>query len=584
MKKKFIYLASLFLFALYLLYANTIVAFFLPYNFRKMQINSEDLENKQVYFSIRPLEMLHGLFDSIVISGTVFCETETTNSNKYGYIILTSERETYYFKIEYFWGDGNLARVLFPERIVLNDNNEFKVVISSVGIKNGIYDLYIYCSENDEDYGISNTGIQLIKDRNGLNEYRFTSFQVDLHSITVSDEKLQIWQSSWIDTLSIEGDYLIIGGWCYVPDLNAGIQDVYILLYDVNGEFTSYNTLSIPRLDVGIHFDNALYYYSGFRAAIPLIAITDDLCEVSISIVNDGKLYHTDIKTAFVLDDLGYRFQSNRVDMSSITVADTPLSFWVNCWIDKLEVEGDSLIVGGWGYVPGLETSSQKIYIDISNSIEESIFFDTRLTARRDVSEHFSNNQYAFSGFRATIPLDALPYDLCEISISIINDGKLYHADTKMALVLDDLGYRFQSHRVDMSSIAVAETLLSFWENCWIDTLEVEGDSLIVGGWGYVPGLETSSQKIYVELSDSNEESIFFDTRLTIKRDVGEHFGNSLYDFSGFRATIPLASLYEGLSEITIRVLNEGELYKTDIKIDFDLDVIIANSNKMHIN
>ena len=178
------------------------------------------------------------------------------------------------------------------------------------------------------------------------------------------------------------------------------------------------------------------------------------------------------------------------------------IKLWLECWIDTILIEGDNLTIVGWGFVPNLPTVSQSVYINMNNPSGESVAYSTIVTRNVGVADHFGNELYIHSGFKAVIPMNELLDSITEITINILNGDKLYETDTKMDFSLDDYGYKYESVKTDLSSFEIAPSTIQLWLNCWIDTLYIEDDTLIVGGWGYVPDLPTANQGIYVIVTD----------------------------------------------------------------------------------
>ena len=170
--------------------------------------------------------------------------------------------------------------------------------VSTVGVKTGIYKLYIYCKENEDNYGLVDTGIMIRKDNRGIRQYAWYSSELYSFVETISNRNVE----SAIDSASVTEDSFRVIGWAFVPDLDTANQSVYVRLTFDDGTKVTYDTQNISRPDVGIAYENDLYNNSGFMAVIPGDKLKGGGIKIEILVKNEGNVY---------LSSSSYRFSNN---------------------------------------------------------------------------------------------------------------------------------------------------------------------------------------------------------------------------------------------------------------------------------
>lgn len=157
------------LFLIYLISANSIVLSF----FKDERLYSTDFteisSNSEVYFNVDSLEELGGLLERYYAQGWAYCETEADNTNKTISIILKDISSNMCYRIDSVAGErADVYGVFKNEKKIYNQMNGLECQFSSINIKSGTYELYLYVKENDVNYGLANTGFRYKKDRDGF--------------------------------------------------------------------------------------------------------------------------------------------------------------------------------------------------------------------------------------------------------------------------------------------------------------------------------------------------------------------------------------------------------------------------------
>ena len=174
--KKISFIVGFILLSIWLISANFFIGnFFVP---KENRITKSDLnywlskENREVTVLLNKGYETGKFFDTFILYGGAFCEREEgTSGNKARtiHVILSSDSNTYVSEAI------NVIRVdVFTKfkdsKKMYNGEVGFQAEFSTIAMKDGIYDLYIYVKENDDIYGINNTGLKYIRDKNGFRE------------------------------------------------------------------------------------------------------------------------------------------------------------------------------------------------------------------------------------------------------------------------------------------------------------------------------------------------------------------------------------------------------------------------------
>ena len=157
---------------IYLLFANPIVGFFASSNIRK--IDALPQREDKVYSVAESLSFQSddGLPDFFILTGWGFCETKEDNANREFFVIFANDKNIYSLEIGKDYQETRMdvknayATLFIPSADVGFD----RVLVSTIGMKNGIYDMYFYCKENETNSGIINTGVQLEKTSSGIRQ------------------------------------------------------------------------------------------------------------------------------------------------------------------------------------------------------------------------------------------------------------------------------------------------------------------------------------------------------------------------------------------------------------------------------
>lgn len=165
MKSKICYFIFCLLFILYLARANDIILSFQDVNPQTIKF-SELQSNSEVYYYLDNYEYMGGVLEKVYFQGWAFCGTDYENTEKKISLIFKSIHDDKCYAIE----NNTQIRIdtynAFQEKNVYNIMNGFECQFSTIGFREGTYELYIEVIENEYNYGLKNTGLKLFKKGN----------------------------------------------------------------------------------------------------------------------------------------------------------------------------------------------------------------------------------------------------------------------------------------------------------------------------------------------------------------------------------------------------------------------------------
>jgi hypothetical protein len=378
--KYVIYFIVLIWFVFYLIYANKFVAFIVSdeYSFYEADFLSYD-SNSEVIFSLSNVTINRDLKETLSINGIAFCETDKDNSNKRIELILKSDNKAYAAKMPVQYRKDIYLK--FSESSQLGGDYLYIACnLPTIGLDEGVYELYVYVWENDQNYGIKKTGLRFLKDRNGIK--RYISSEAKMLNIPINDIRYNI------DNVEKVDDGIQILGWAYIPGKDSKYQDVYI---EVNGiQNKVYKATSYYREDVGTFYEDPNLNSSGFICIVPQDAVKDN--DFDFKIIIDNKWGNS-----IQLDNTEV---SEEVDDKRIVINEK--EFLGS--IDRIFKMNNRLVVQGWAAIENFDSKNIFPFVQVLLEDDISQMFQTTKMERPDVVEYFNNSLYLSSGYIAYLP------------------------------------------------------------------------------------------------------------------------------------------------------------------------------------
>ena len=416
-KSTIFYLIAMGCAAALLLCANLIVSSLGENRFMPAKTSAESLEKDIVFSYVTKPNIGSDIMESVFIEGWTFCQTEEDNSDKEIGIILKNDKAEYSYlskpttmRKEVKTAYGDRAR---------GAKHGFIYSVSTVPVSDGTYDILLYCKENEHNYGLAQTQYQLVK--HGIQ----TVIKIAPSEIVANLDLTHSFGDAKVcidNNERLEDGSVYVKGWAFAPGQDSTDQTVYVVLRYENGVQEIYLAQSTYRVDVANHFSDDRYIRAGYTASIPKENLQSDSYSVSVLVQqNDG--IHT---TAEMLKTL----QSSSGSELSPAVDDFDL-FAISgdgkVHLDNHDLREDgSLFLKGWAFVPGMNTAAQDIYICLRYQDGSSRTFHASSYLRPDVAEHFSDELYGSSGFKAFIPAEYNVPGETEAAVVIVNENGLH--------------------------------------------------------------------------------------------------------------------------------------------------------------
>ena len=232
--------------------------------------------------SIDDIISFKGIFQKASIRGWVFVETAMDNSSRTISLVLKNELRCY--EIPLCFDSLSREDVLdaFPSRNIFSKEVGFYATFPTYNIKEGIYDAYLYCRENEHSYGLANSHKQIVKDKTNFSLRKWQSAKATPIKSFAEMESVK----SSLDIIDIDSGTFSFSGWAYQPELDCAEQSVY---FSING--AAYTTQPNARPDVAEVFENENYTMSGYRALISMEDIPEGESEIRLLVENGGELY-----------------------------------------------------------------------------------------------------------------------------------------------------------------------------------------------------------------------------------------------------------------------------------------------------
>jgi len=245
-----------------------------------------NLYKDTVYCSLETLQNMNNITEECWLAGYAFVGTNDDNLNRYASLILKGKSNCYEMRFSNYSVRSDIATI-FSDKIYQDTAACFSDRFTFIDVKDGIYDIYIYCWENDTNHGLAHSGQQFIKHGNSMFLVKWQSSLMDDNFKYFEYEQ----NRSGLESLVLNKDGLNISGWVWVRDLNCANQNVYIELKDEMGNTMQYSTRNRVREDVAQAYNNLLYTMSGYSALISADEVADGTYTMKILVENEGKVW-----------------------------------------------------------------------------------------------------------------------------------------------------------------------------------------------------------------------------------------------------------------------------------------------------
>ena len=276
---------------LWVLFSNTLISLALN---RKNPVTriygTEDLGGAPVYYGLDLVDYQNDFQESFEISGWAFCESVEETEPENVYLLLLSNANSYKVPCS-----TSLRRDIYDSfkaqgHSLGRSNLGFGATFSTIGIKNGTYELGLLVEESSGISGVVRIGEKFVK--TGAEAY-----QIEASPITLPMEPVQGTATRFaVDNFELDtGENAIeISGWG-VAFGYASDEEKYLKVETEAGT-SYYEITSLHRKDIANTFGQE-YSLSGYSAVIPAEQISEGEINVSLVLAQDGTLFATEVIT-----------------------------------------------------------------------------------------------------------------------------------------------------------------------------------------------------------------------------------------------------------------------------------------------
>ncbi|MEA5010980.1 MAG: hypothetical protein VB100_04575 [Angelakisella sp.] len=284
-KKKLLYVCLIICFIIMLFASNYFVMHMTSdYHLKEDSLTNYSYKN-EVYFALDK-KSKSNIWGKSQIGGWAFCTSNSQNENRLLTFLFKSPNQTYSLQTTY----------LIDRQAVLDDYKKIGIVMtnpiigydrdfSTINMKQGIYQLYVYCYENEQDYGLTKTNYFFEKKGTSFAPYEWKSKIVEAKTVVTPNENAV----AILDVAKIKGECLELTGWAIIQGEDSSNQVVYAKVTG-NGLGKTFNTLDYRRISIADAYSDERYADCGYTALIPLDNIDNGLLTVEIIVENNGQI------------------------------------------------------------------------------------------------------------------------------------------------------------------------------------------------------------------------------------------------------------------------------------------------------
>lgn len=231
----------------------------------------------------------------------------------------------------------------------------------------------------------------------------------------------------------------------------------------------------------------------------------------------------------------------------------------VNYYIDNL-VYYDNIIptvtIDGWAFVETKQDNPEKYikFLFVSDNVSYEIGTDLH---DRPLQEFFKDKD---------VPIERNGFST-EFSPLIMKNGEytlfinVFENDENFGFL--NTGRVFRKHfrsfkelepgeQVDNKKFSNSSVNTSIFST--VDSFKIIDNKLKVLGWAFLENVESSENRIFLEVQKPDGTISVYSTRKMFREDVGDAFSDDRYNYSGFYALVPISALGKGDNLITILI------------------------------
>lgn len=241
-----------------------------------------------VYWCFDEISTINSFTETASFQGWAFVETVYDNPDRFVSILLKNSDICY--ELKETTCQPREIQSAFSDKSIPSSHVGILEDFSLLSVSDGIYDLYIYCWENEHNYGLVDTKLQLVKANGSITKRAWQSEAVNTKLALVKEKGC----TRNVETLEVRSNLLCVSGWAFVHEIDTDMQQVYLLFEESSGSKRLYPTKLSTRPDVASVFGSERYSQSGYEANMMLTDFDDGAWTMTVLVQKDGKTYESE--------------------------------------------------------------------------------------------------------------------------------------------------------------------------------------------------------------------------------------------------------------------------------------------------
>lgn len=454
------------------------------------------------------------ILEKIRVNGWALLETEQDNSSRHVSLILNSDRNCYELLLDMEERPDvlvNLKKILKRGELHVPTNQVgFSGEFSTLSMGDGVYDIYVFCWENETDFGIKNTGYQLEKSGADCKISPWQGIKTEAVLQVTGEEKT----IGNLEILSLESSYIRVSGWECIEHKDSRSQTVYVQFESFQGGTQLYKAKNVYSGDVMRAKSDDLYAQCRYFMSIPQENVADGLYRITVFVENDGAVQcsipylmaKTDGKITY-----GYEGDGEAVSRVIGAMPVNNLGLGGEIVQSYLTWDGACVIVVQ-AENPEVLSGAEAMCLKVNQTDGSETYM---------VADVLNNIQ-------VTIP--AGQWNAVEsVQLCIVDKGYLH---------IDEHQLAFSPYAMYTEQTQLSPAHDEKWTKPQIAVVKEINDNLLISGWTVVEGEDSKSQTNYIRL-DYPDGSVAYMKALTVFRpDVSLYLNDERCDWTGFYAYI----------------------------------------------
>ncbi|HEY5826517.1 MAG TPA: DUF6311 domain-containing protein, partial [Cyclobacteriaceae bacterium] len=275
-------------------------------------------------------------------------------------------------------------------------------------------------TENNTD-DFTTVGVSIFNRKSGTNFIKWSDATVGFEKFaeTKKRETLPLSTESLktgIDITANNEEELRLEGWGFLENKHLPSNKIQIVLSSRFSNY-SFNVARKLRPDVASYFKDSTLSSTGFRVKIKKADLDKGVYTAGVIILDSlakTEYFHTSdkiIKMGYpdiaVLKPLGEIPRGNEI---------------IKSYIEKAEVEEDTVIINGWAYLDGITTDLSETTVILKDNKNAFYAADVNPVLRKDIQDHFKlSYNVDLAGFSVKLKKETLTKGKYEVCLSILN-------------------------------------------------------------------------------------------------------------------------------------------------------------------